>query len=234
MDERHMEIIAHRGLDKPENTLQAFRKAIEAGFPYVELDVHRTIDNQWVVIHDFEVEGLEVESSTYSQIKNLFSDDERPPLLEEVIEIKELKLNIELKVPRNHDDPRTLGQSLQKFLSNRLSEERYNLSSFNYKGLIGARTASKDVKLSYLSLRPNLKKWEQLNRKLKGLYSVNPLFLLLRKKHVDRMHRHGIKIHPWTVNRDKWIKRMIKLGVDGIITDKPKRVETILHQVETS
>ena len=198
------------------------------------MDVHLTKDNQWIVVHDFNINGKVVEETNYDQIIDSIPDGNKPPLLDEVLLIEGLILNIELKVPTNYDDPTFLGRELQKYLMDRLSLDNYNISSFNYKALLGARSISKEVKLSYLTLRPDLKKWDQLNRKLKGLYSVNPLFLLLRKKHIKKMHKEGIQIHPWTVNRDRWIRRMLKIGVDAIITDHPQRVKLQAQSMEVS
>lgn len=225
-----MDIIAHRGLGHPENTIISFERAIEKGFPYVELDVHLSRDQRWVVYHDFFIQGKMIEKLSYDEIEELLPQENKPPCLEDVFALaKNLRLNVELKVHPSEPDPRKLGDKLANFLLEQTSVDRINVSSFNSKSLIGVRSASKEIRLSFLSLRPNPKKWDQLNRKLRGLYSVNPMFLLLRKKHVDKAHNLDIKVHPWTVNRDKWIKRMIKLNVDGIITDVPEKVASALQ-----
>jgi glycerophosphoryl diester phosphodiesterase len=85
-------VIAHRGAswDKPENTLPAFRRAIEVGADFVELDVHATRDGRLVVVHD-----RPRRSGTY-------------PTLEEVLELtaSRIGLMLELKHPyryRRHD-----------------------------------------------------------------------------------------------------------------------------------
>ncbi|MBO5322173.1 MAG: glycerophosphodiester phosphodiesterase [Clostridia bacterium] len=99
---------AHRGLYSdtvPENSILAFKKAVENGFG-AELDVHLTADGQLVVIHDYSLErttGVEgtVEDLTLLEIKkyNLENTNERVPTLEEVLEIFEDKtpIIIELK-----------------------------------------------------------------------------------------------------------------------------------------
>ncbi|MBQ1966958.1 MAG: glycerophosphodiester phosphodiesterase, partial [Clostridia bacterium] len=51
--------------------------------------------------------------------------------------------------------------------------------------------------------------------------AVHPHFLFVNKSFVERAHKMGLKVNPWTVNSEKQIDKMIELGVDGIITDFP-------------
>ncbi len=211
----------------PENTIEAFKRAKSEGFHFVELDVHKSLDEQWVVYHDFKIpNGLVIEETPYEEIKENL--DYVPPLLEDVLKL-DINLNIELKVPKDNKDPRILGKELAKFLKENTELERIYVSRFNYKALLGVCKEVPKIRGAFLCVLPRLKKWDQVNRKLNGLYSINPLFLLLRKKHVDWAHKNGIEIHPWTVNREKWIKRMRKLNVDAIITDKPKLVQELVE-----
>ena len=104
---------AHRGLHSkgvPENSIMAFKKAVENGFG-AELDVHLTADEQLVVIHDYSLErttGLKgiVEDLTLSEIKEYFleNSEEKVPTLEEVLKIFEGKtpVIIELKSTNNN------------------------------------------------------------------------------------------------------------------------------------
>ncbi len=55
-------------------------------------------------------------------------------------------------------------------------------------------------------------------------YSINPYHQLLSGEYVDEAHSIGIKVYPWTPNKASEIKRVIKLGVDGVISDYPDRV----------
>ena len=58
-------------------------------------------------------------------------------------------------------------------------------------------------------------------------YSINPYHQLLGEKYVEKAHSKGIKIYPWTPNKASEIGRVLKIGVDGVISDYPDRV---LHQ----
>ena len=73
-----MKIISHRGYSskRPENTISSFDYSLEKGFPYIELDIHSTLDGILVVMHDETVDrttnGIgEIKNMTFSEIKNL-------------------------------------------------------------------------------------------------------------------------------------------------------------------
>lgn len=84
------------------------------------------------------------------------------------------------------------------------------------------------------TLRPNLKiaflveNTEGVEANLKRLTFkppvYSPYYLLLRKKDIALLHEQGIKVIPWTVNNEQDMSRLIKWGVDGIITDYPNKI----------
>ncbi len=228
-----MKIIAHRGYGSPENSIVSFENAINHGFSYIELDVHRTKDGKWVIFHDFELpNGLTLEETLFSSIQQSFEPNNIPPLLDDVLKkFPEAKFNIELKVPSHPEDPHFFGEELANYLKTLGVTNILYVSSFNLKALIGFQRISTGIPLSFLCLVPRTKTFDKAFRKVKNLYSINPLYILLRKKHVEWAHKRGLEVHPWTVNCSKWIKRMIGLGVDGIITDDPPKVRTLLDQI---
>lgn len=101
---------AHRGLhdnisDAPENTLAAFRKAVEGGYG-IELDVQLTKDGKVVVVHDFDLKRIcqvdgDVDSYTYEELQQfpVYDSDERIPLFTDVLKLVDGKvpLIVELK-----------------------------------------------------------------------------------------------------------------------------------------
>lgn len=133
------QIYAHRGLFEngslcPENSLAAFRKAVDAGYG-VELDVHVTKDNQVVVFHDDDLarmcgSKLKIEECTYDEIRkyHLLETDERIPLLSDVLKVvsDKVPLIIEIKV-LNHvkDRCRIISTEIEKFNC------KYCVESFN-------------------------------------------------------------------------------------------------------
>ena len=60
--------------------------------------------------------------------------------------------------------------------------------------------------------------------------AVHPFSALVTKEYVKKAHKEGIMVNPWTVNKEKEIKRMIFCGVDGIITDDPGSCNKLIEE----
>ena len=107
-------ISGHRGspFKAPENTVSSVKKAIAEGADAVEIDVHKTKDNQIVVIHDDKVDRTTngkgyIKDFTLSELKKLkINNNEKIPLLQEIINITKgkAKLIIEIKVKNIEKD----------------------------------------------------------------------------------------------------------------------------------
>ena len=105
-------------------------------------------------------------------------------------------------------------------------ENRCNLQSFDIDILEEINRQNPAMVVAYLianedSPEDNLKK---LTFK-PDIYS--PYFKLLSKEVIDGMHEKNIKVIPWTVNKKEDMKKMIEIGVDGIITDYPNYIEEV-------
>lgn len=209
-----MRIIAHRGFGTPENTVFAFEKARAVNADGIEFDVQRTADHYWVIHHDKKTKsGKVVHQSKYEDIEDEVEN------LNQITGFKDMWLNFEIKYYENKD-PIGYGAEFARYILDEIGAEEFNVSSFEPKCLIGSRKVDQDIKLSYLSLLPKTSSWKKYHRKI-GLFSVNPMFVLLRKKHTELAKRLGVEVHPWTVNRPKSIKRMIGYKVEALITDNP-------------
>jgi glycerophosphoryl diester phosphodiesterase len=219
-----IKILAHRGVGEPENSIEAFKRAIDLNITGIELDVQRTADNIWIVFHDDKYQGLNISNTVCKDLK-----EKLPVYLEfdKVLNEKSLRenwINIELKVPRSIKDPIQYGEDFGKYLKSLNLRSNANISSFNYKALFGLRKAAKSFRLSYLSLWPLPRKWEMVHKKIK-LYSVNVHPILLRKRHVEKAKVQNVEVHVWTVNKESTIEKILDLGVDLVITDNPKLVQ---------
>lgn len=121
--------IAHRGLDNgsiPENSMAAFRNAIEKGYT-IELDVQFTKDKELIVFHDDDLSRLtndnrKVKDVNYQELKNLKLEntDEKIPTLKEVVEMVDNQVPLIIEIKDGED---IIG----------LSEKTYNIMK-NYKG----------------------------------------------------------------------------------------------------
>lgn len=225
-------IIAHRGASAqaPENTLLAFEKAWQLGANMIELDVHETVDGYLVCIHDPTIERTtngtgEVSSLTFKEIREYdLGQGQKIPLLEDVLKFSygKIQVNIELKI---------LGveQKIASLLGDLNLIDNTIVSSFLHLSLSAIKEFDDRIRTAIL-LNSEIDDLSSYALEF-GAHAVNPLKDLISKSLVRSAHDHGIKVYPWTVNDEKQMVQLFKMGVDGIITDYPDRgVQTILSK----
>jgi glycerophosphoryl diester phosphodiesterase len=188
-------VIAHRGAswDEPENTLTAFRKAIELGADFVEFDVHATRDGRLVVVHDRP----------------------RPtrayPTLEEVLELTAGRIGVmlELKRPylyRRHDVvPRTLD----------LVDDDAVIISFEPGALRAVRRLRPGQRtIQRVGFGVSI-------RRAAGAWAVGFANERVTPRAVARARSAGLATTVYTVNEPARMLELAALGVTGIFTDRP-------------
>ena len=243
---RKIVVHAHRGASAyaPENTLPAFRLAMEMGADGFENDIHLTRDKVFVLSHDGTIDRMSdgsgaIHEMTVVELKRYdfgakfgakFSGT-RISTLDEMLELTHGMdiLNIELK------GPLPAGQDLDEALSILYASlEKYHcadrtiISTFEHAW--GGR-----IKERYPRLRVGLLYGE--------CFTPEETLALAEKYHADAVHpdlsvltpaivaacrEKGVQINAWTVNSPEDIRRAIELQVDGIITDVPDKVLTAL------
>ncbi len=226
VDKSQILIIGHRGANKsePENTLRSFRKAIELQADYIELDVQVSKDGEIVVIHGYEISELTgyngyVEKMTLDELKQLdFGEGEKIPTLQEVIDLAqgEIGLQIEIKVEE-------IGKKIIEMLREANLIESTIISSFIHNELLKIKKVEPDIKLgALLSERiSDSRDLTKITKRVikKNFFAVHPHFAGVNKELVDFAHTNNLKVNVWTINERADMERLIKLGVDGIITD---------------
>ncbi len=156
------------------------------------------------------------------------------PLLSELFELVKKKLhrkinyNIEIKSNPEWDDkftpkPLIIAESLLKVIKKFNMEKYVTIQSFDVRSLEILKKINPDIQLAYLvenndSVIDNLKK---ITFK-PDIYS--PYYGLISTEDIQYLHHQSIKVIPWTVNTAELIKRMVGLGVDGVITDYPNLI----------
>jgi glycerophosphoryl diester phosphodiesterase len=233
---RSVRNIAHRGASGtfPENTLAAFRAAIEAGAQMCELDVQLTRDRAVVVIHDDTVDRTTdghgaVADLTLGELKRLdagarFKDGarrgERVPTLDEVFEAVagRCALNVELK---EAGFEREVAAIMQKWHATGDSM----VSSFDWQALETTRTVDSDILTGVLAEKDPEKLIEAAVRM--RAYSVNPRFDMVTSEFCERAHRLGLMVLTWTVDVPELMRYLIDAGVDGIMTNYPERMQSL-------
>jgi glycerophosphoryl diester phosphodiesterase len=229
-------VIGHRGdkLYSPENTLSSFKQAAEKGADAIEFDVKLTADRQVIVLHDQKVDRTtngsgNVAKLSLEAIKQYDAGiqfpgkfpNEKIPTLEEVFETfgKKLCMNVELTNYRTPFDG--LVTKVAELVKKHGMENQILFSSFfppNLK-MVGAHLPGTPRAL--LTIPGLLGYWGRSFGWRRNYDGLNPHFTDLDAGLVNRVHATGKRVNAWTVTNEIDIKRMIELGVDGIITGDP-------------
>jgi glycerophosphoryl diester phosphodiesterase len=231
-------ITAHRGakVAAPENTMAAFRAAMDAGATYAELDVQHTRDRVLVVVHDGdlmrmgddprkvgELTAAEIATIDIGRKYDAKFAGERPPTLEQVIDLVRgrMRLNIELKY--NVPDP-GLAPAVVELLRREDFLDQVVITSLDYAAL-------KQVE----SLEPRLRTGHIVTAAVGNVVRTEADFLSLNAARatpslIRRAHAAGKEVHVWTVNEPELMLRMIERGVDNVITDDPALLVRVLQE----
>lgn len=235
------QVTAHRGFSKvaPENTMPAFQAAMDCGADYIELDLQLTADDQLVVIHDDKLDrttngkGL-VERYTYEQLKTLSAgswfgsdgefDDVEIPLFSDVLELtgKDIMLNIEIK--KSGDPKKTAEKAVELIEEYDIVNSCY-VTSFSYPALKKVKQLNPKIKTAFIANLATATSYAQLPY----IDAVSMNYLFVNQSVVNSAHHHGKRIFVWTVDRQSEMQKMMALGVDNIITDRPDKALEIVN-----
>jgi glycerophosphoryl diester phosphodiesterase len=250
--------LAHRGASAlaPENTIEAFRLAVEAGAGGLELDVHMTRDGHIVVIHDATVDRTTsgtgaVSEMTLDELRRLdaghnFSPDGGPtrpyrgrgvrvPTLGEVLrEFPGVAVNIDIKVGSPGIEESVLGVLRETSASERVlvvSTSHAIVKQFRKVsgGYISTGGSKWEIGVFYVLSRLRLERLLrpayvalQIPLRHRGIPLVTPRFL-------KAAHANGVRVDAWTINQADEMRRLLDLGVDVIMTDRPDTLAEVLE-----
>jgi len=222
-------IIAHRGASRyaPENTIPAFKLAEEMKADFIELDIHMTKDGELVVFHPFFIRNMKIKELTLKEIQSidvgiLFSYNYKGtyiPTLKEVL--KEIKLKVNIEIKGNERMYPGIVDNLLKVIE-KYPIKRFIFSSFDFNVLKNLKKKREGAVVEVLCFSPYGKSFPSF------LSGVNPYFMFVNKRMVDRFHSKKLTVKPYTVNNPFMMKRLIKMGVDGIFTDVPDVLRKIM------
>jgi glycerophosphoryl diester phosphodiesterase len=211
----HPLLLGHRGARAeksiPENTLASFDLALAQGCDGFEFDVRLTADGQAVVCHDPTMHGLKIAECSAQQLGL--------PLLREVLTRYQNSafLDIELKVPGLE---KITADLLQKLTPAR----GFVVSSFLSGVLQTIHGLDATIPLGLIcETRAEFSRWPKL-----PVEYVIPQYKLVRRDLISEIKDSGRKVLVWTVNVSADMRRFAKWGVDGIISDHPKRLALAL------
>ncbi len=238
-----MDIIAHRGYSGayPENTMLAFRRAVEAGADAIELDVHLSSDGEVMIMHDealarttgkdgavSDFTRAELESISAGKTKNGIFGFTPIPSLEEYLSFissRGIYTNIEFKTA-----PVYYPGIEEKVLSlvHRFGvEDRVLFSSFNWLTLFRLRALEPGIPIGFLFDGMILR---NIGREIReaGFECYHPSLRILDAAAVHELRANGVRINAWTVNDEADIRRCSEWGIDGLITNEPERARAAI------
>ncbi len=222
-------VIAHRGdtQEAPENTLPAFEAALALGVDGIELDLQLTRDGHVVVFHDDTCLRLAgrpeaVRDLTLPELRSLRISGEVIPTLEEVLDlvIDRLFLNLELKT--NYFFSSSLEKATLRLLKSFGLKDSILISSFFPQSLWKMKRLAPDLARGYL-----FEKYFRLHQCLIPWVrplSINAPLAAADAGFIQAEHDAGRRVFIWTVNAEDDMKRLMKAGADGLITDEPRRL----------
>lgn len=225
-------IEAHRGdsANAPENTLAAFRRAIDIGAPSFELDVHPAKDGTLVVMHDDTVDrttdgsgaicDMAIDALRRLDAGSWFGPQfagERIPLLEEVLRLLApvpTLLNVEVKAsPPGLDVPQTLVALLRRFGK----ERDYIVSSFDLDVVLRVQAIAPEITLALIGEGPQILPLAQQH----GLSWIHCHRTTLDEQVIAAAHASSIRVNVWTVDDPDELRHWQGLGVDKLCTNRP-------------
>lgn len=238
-----VEVTAHRGYSAayPENTIPAFKGAIQVGADWAELDVQQTADGEVIVMHDSNLKrttGLdkEVWQVTWDEIKDLDNGSwfdkkyqtVRIPTLEEVLKVcrGKIHLNIEIK-PSGHD--KDLEEQVAKLLKKYHMRDTCVVSSLKYDSLRKIKETDDSIETAYIT---SVSYGNFTDLEYADGYSVEST--LLSKSFVNKAQKAGKQIYVWTVNSEERLEKVVGMGIDNVITDDPVMAKELIYEQEHS
>jgi glycerophosphoryl diester phosphodiesterase len=237
---------AHQGgaAEFPSNTMKAFHGAVDMGYHYLETDVHVTSDGVVVVFHDDTLDRLTDHVGTIAQLpwsvvqQARVAGTEPIPRLEDVLEeFPDIRFNIEPKI-----DPAV--QPFIDIVKKMGVVERICAASFSNGRLAKIRKAlgpnvctamgtADTVRLrigSWLPLGP-VSRWIAHTKAECAQEPVKEsIFTVTDHRLVKLAHEMGLVVHVWTIDDAPTMSRLLDLGVDGIMTDRPSVLKDVLVQ----
>jgi glycerophosphoryl diester phosphodiesterase len=241
---RRVLAFAHRGgafhpeLEGLENTLAAFRHAVDLGYRYLEADAHATRDGVLLAFHDAVLDRVTGHQGSVAELTRadvsaalIGGRDQIPTMAALLEEFPDARFNIDLKSDRAVAPLAALVHATGAY-------DRVCVGSFStrrirrFRRLVGARvaTAADPVEVAAYRFGP---------ASLTGLLRRSPAAALqvprrhrgvpvLTPRLVERVHAAGKHVHVWTVDDPAEMQELIDLGVDGIFTDRTDLLREVL------
>jgi len=251
---------AHRGGSglAPENTLPAFERGLALGADALELDIQTTREGEIVVIHDPTVDRTTngagpVAGYNLDELRQLdagyrFSPDGGQtypfrgqgvgiPTLREVFErFPTVRVNIDLK-ESSPERERHLWELIQEFQAEKRSlvaSGDLHLPIIRFRLLVAGRVATSaseaEIRRFFFVCKARATRWLRPAYDALQVPEAHRGTRIVSRAFVDAAHRLGVDVHVWTVDKSSDMERLLALGVDGLMTDRPDVLADVLSK----
>jgi glycerophosphoryl diester phosphodiesterase len=225
---------AHRGgaSDNPENTMPAFQYAVDLGYTYLETDVHATSDGVLVAFHDPDLsrtcnrDGL-INELPWSEVSQARVGGTEPiPLFEDLVgQFPSARFNIDCKADSALDglvDSLRRLDCLDRVCLGSFSDRRLRRLRGEFGDALCSSLGPKQIAaLKFVGRVPWGGQIAQVPIRMKSLTIVT-------ERSIRRAHELGLQVHVWTIDERTEMERLLDLGVDGVMTDRPKVLKDVL------
>jgi glycerophosphoryl diester phosphodiesterase len=245
MAKKNIWTIAHRGASghAPENTMAAFRRAVELGARFIETDLQLTRDARVIAIHDFTLDRT---TSGKGQVHLLPLDQirafdagawfdagekksyagEHVPTLEEILDFAkehDIIFYLEIKSGPAWGIEHVVVATLRDYNAS----AQIVILSFDPSALDSVHRLDSTMMTGLLCEHPSGDLVERTVRA--GARQLVARGDLITTAVIDKAHRAGLQVVAWTINEVEQMRHLIATGVDGIITDYPDRLLELLR-----
>lgn len=236
-------IFAHRGYSGkyPENTMIAFKKALECGVDGIELDVQLTKDGEVVIIHDETIDRTTtgkgfVVDYTYEELEKFdasfkFKDlgfNKIPTLREyfQLVKDYDIVTNVELKTGIN--EYLGIEEKVWELIKEYNLEEKVIISSFNHFSVMRMKKIAPQLKYGFLSEDWIIDAGKYTHSH--GVQCYHPRFNNLVPDVIKELKKYNLEINTWTVNLEEDMKYLYSNNIDVIITNYPELAQEIKNK----
>jgi glycerophosphoryl diester phosphodiesterase len=256
MGQLRFDLQAHRGgaALAPENSVEAFARSLEIGVSTLECDVHISADGVPVLSHERTYAGQLIAVHTVAELAPVATLHDLVGLLADQ-HADDVGLNVETKFDVVHPDE---GAPRERFVETVLSVlreaemlHRVSIQSFDWAVLRLVRAAAPELTLNaltntdYLEVdQPGASPWlagididdfqDSIPAAVSflGFDAISPSHTILTPAMVAEAHQAGLRVLPYTVDAADSMRRLVEFGVDGMITNRPDVLRSVLAEMD--
>jgi len=229
---------AHRGgaSEVPENTMPAFAHAVALGYRYVETDVHATADGELLAFHDDRLDRVTdragvIAELPWAEVRGALVDGREP--IPRFTDLLHAWPNLRINVDPKHDaaiaplaEAILRADAVDRICVGAFSDKRIS----KLEQLVGAAlcTSMGPRQVARLLAAARGVPAGRFGSPCAQVPTNQGRFPLVTERFVAAAHQRGVQVHVWTIDDRAEMARLLDLGVDGVMTDRPQVLKDLL------